>query len=179
MISAPTMIVASSACERRRINGVAPMAYAYHLLGTKEMKWGYAAERHTQLMIGRAITRACHEIYLECEPDYPIEIVARKIGFEKYFKEYVPRWIEQDIVGKKHGGAEWREVNLLGAISGAQVRTPLPVERTLVRKVTCFVRHVRDIADVAFSKDRSLYKREGTILTDDAPDAPVLATELS
>lgn len=167
--------VASSAFEAR-VNGSAPTAYCYYVMGSENAKWGYASERDTQLMTGRAITRAINDIYLEGDPDPQIEIIALKTGFEKYYNEFLPAWIAQDCFTKRHGGHEWKEAALIALVGNAIIRKPADAEETRVAKAVANLARgpVREAGKQAFARDPSLYGKAGTILTDEDPGAPVL-----
>jgi hypothetical protein len=172
--SLTTIIIASSHIEVRN-NRIAPTAYAFSLSpGEAEPHWGFGGARETQEMLAQGLNRAAELAFIN-DADGAIDIVVRKLGFQKYLREFVPAWrpkMANDPGFSRNNILVWERLHNLSLLGNLTIRLPTAAETQLIKDIQRRAKEAASTALVDFQKNRARYAQAGVFTTDeDQPTA--------
>lgn len=170
LTSLTTITIASSHREQR-INRVAPTGYAFVLsTGIAEPHWGFGGAKETQEMLAQGLNRAAELAFLD-DDETRIEIIVRKMGFQKYLTEFVPLWrpkMANDPSFSRNNIQVWKRLHELYLLGSLTIRLPTTTAET--RLVNDMQRQAKEAASRAladFQQSPTRYAQAGVFATDE------------
>lgn len=168
-----TITIASSHCEPdRRTNRIAPTGYAFVLsTGAAESHWGFGGAREAQEMLVQGLNRAAELAFLE-DDEAKIEVIVRKIGFQKYLTDFVPLWrakMANDPSFSRNNIKVWERLHNLYLLGDLEIRLPTTAETKLVEDTHLLARDAASKALADFQRNRARYAQAGVFVTDEDP----------
>ncbi|MCW1994392.1 UNVERIFIED_ORG: hypothetical protein M2425_005844 [Bradyrhizobium japonicum] len=175
--TATAITIASSHCEpHSRTNRVAPTGYAFSLsTGVAEPHWGFGGARETQEMLAQGLIRAAELAFLD-DDEATIEVIVRKIGFQKYLTEFLPLWrprMANDRSFSRNNIQVWKRLHDLSLLGRLTIRLPTTAAETeLVEDMQQLAKEAASKALADLQQNRSKYSKAGVFATDEDQTAP-------
>jgi hypothetical protein len=166
-------VFATSTHVERRLNGIAPMAYALTIVGGPRplTHWGWGGEKSTEAMLAHGLDRAVGDIFSECE-EPTIEVITPAVGIDRYLKVFVPKWMRllqqnPNALSNKDNGPVWKDLHLMALLANFTVRAPEnSEERARCESLHRLAEAKANDAYHAFQENRARFETPGVYVAD-------------
>lgn len=127
-------------------------------------------------MLAQGLNRAAELAFLD-DDETAIEVIVRKIGFQKYLTDFVPKWRPMmDSPGFSRNNIQvWERLHNLSLLGSLTIRLPTAAETKLVEDMQLLARDAASRALADFEQSRTRYAQAGVFTTDEdttAAEAP-------
>ena len=122
-------------------------------------------------MLVQGLNRAAELAFLE-DDEAKIEVIVRKIGFQKYLTDFVPLWrakMANDPSFSRNNIKVWERLHNLYLLGDLEIRLPTTAETKLVEDTHLLARDAASKALADFQRNRARYAQAGVFVTDEDP----------